>query len=94
MGEVDPREARPGGSLVSGTDFSTPEETLRVLLRAARLEEELGIPVVHEVHRGRATFSTPPTAALPERMPGLKLAADFSHYCCVHKSLLESRLRV
>ena len=75
----------------SGKDWFTTEENLLVLLHAARLEEELGLPVAHEVHRGRATFSTTATAALLQRMPDLKLAADFSHWCCVHESLLEDQ---
>jgi sugar phosphate isomerase/epimerase len=75
----------------SGKDCYSTEENLLILRRAARLEEELGIPVAHELHRGRATFSTIATAALLERMPDLKLAADFSHWCCVHESLLEDQ---
>ena len=75
----------------TGKDHYATAENLQVFRRARRLEEELGIPVVHEVHRGRATFSTTATAALLEQMPELKLAADFSHWCCVHESLLEDQ---
>jgi sugar phosphate isomerase/epimerase len=75
----------------SGKDWFSTEENLLVLRRAARLEEELGLPVAHEVHRGRATFSTTATAALLDKIPDLKLAADFSHWCCVHESLLEDQ---
>lgn len=75
----------------TGKDWFTTSENLRILRRARELEEELGVPVVHEVHRGRATYSTTATAAVLERMPGLKLAADFSHWCCVHESLLEDQ---
>src|SRR4030042_1344301 len=78
----------------SGKDWFSTEENLLVLRRAARLEEELGLPVAHEVHRGRAPFSTTATAALLERMPDLKLAADFSHWCCVHESLLEDQEQI
>jgi hypothetical protein len=59
-----------------------------IFRRARQLEVELGVRVVHEIHRGRATFSTTATAALLEELPDLKLAADFSHWCCVHESLL------
>jgi sugar phosphate isomerase/epimerase len=75
----------------SGKDTFTTEENLSLLRRARQLEEQLGALVVHEVHRGRATFSTTSTAALLERFPELKLAADFSHWCCVHESLLEDQ---
>jgi len=75
----------------TGKDYFTQEENLLVFRRARELEEELGVPVVHEVHRGRATFSTTSTAALLEQLPDLRLAADFSHWCCVHESLLEDQ---
>jgi sugar phosphate isomerase/epimerase len=75
----------------TGKDYYGTEENLQVFQRARRLEEELGIPVVHEVHRGRATFSTLSTAALLDRFPELRLAADFSHWCCVHESLLQDQ---
>jgi sugar phosphate isomerase/epimerase len=75
----------------TGKDYYSTAENLQVFHRARRLEEELGIPVVHEVHRGRATFSTLSTAALLDGLPELRLAADFSHWCCVHESLLQDQ---
>ena len=45
----------------------------------------------HETHRGRALFSTLSAGALLAACPGLKLTADFSHWCCVHESLLEDQ---
>jgi sugar phosphate isomerase/epimerase len=75
----------------TGRDTFTTEGNLQVFDRARQLEEQLGIPVVHEVHRGRATFCTNSTSTLLERLPDLKLAADFSHWCCVHESLLEDQ---
>jgi sugar phosphate isomerase/epimerase len=72
----------------TGKDWFTANENLSILRRAAELERECGVPVVHETHRGRATFSAASTAALLEELPGLKLAADFSHWCCVSESLL------
>ncbi len=75
----------------TGKDFYTTEENLQVFHRARSLEEKLGVVVVHEVHRGRATFSTTSTAALLDRFPELRLAADFSHWCCVHESLLQDQ---
>ena len=68
-----------------------PRGKPRDLPRGSVLEEELGVPVLHEVHRGRATFSTVSTVDLLDNLPGLKLTADFSHWCCVHESLLEDQ---
>ena len=75
----------------TGKDYFTTAENLGILQKAAALEAELGVPVVHEIHRGRATFSTTATLALIEAMPEIKLTADFSHWCCVHESLLQDQ---
>lgn len=72
----------------TGKDYFRPDENLRLVELGRRLENETGVPVVHEVHRGRMTFSAPTTAALLHAAPDLRLTADFSHWCCVHESLL------
>lgn len=85
------RNVELGPRLVSsqtGKDHYTTTENLAILRRAQELEEELGTPVAHEIHRGRATFSTTAVTTLLYALPGLKLTADLSHWCCVHESLL------
>ena len=75
----------------TGRDFFPLRENLVVFEKAAKLEKETGIPVVHETHRGRPTFSIASTMELLDSVPGLALTADFSHWCCVHESLLEDQ---
>ncbi len=75
----------------TGKDFFDLDQNLLVFDRAAELERDLGLPVLHETHRGRALFSATSTTALLSRRPELKLTADFSHWCCVHESLLEDQ---
>lgn len=75
----------------TGKDYFTTAENLAILQKAAALEAECSVPVMHEIHRGRATFSTTATMALIEAMPEIKLTADFSHWCCVHESLLQDQ---
>ncbi len=75
----------------TGKDYFSREENLLIMRKAAAVEKELGVPVAHETHRGRATFSAPTTMALLAAMPELRLTADFSHWCCVHESLLEEQ---
>jgi hypothetical protein len=58
--------------------------------KALAMEEEIGIPVAHETHRGRAMFTPWHTAVLLNEFKDLKIAADFSHWCCVCESLLEN----
>jgi sugar phosphate isomerase/epimerase len=73
----------------SGRDFYGFEENCRFVEAAARIFAETGVRIVHETHRGRATFSTSATRKLLETFPGMELTADFSHWCCVAESFLE-----
>jgi sugar phosphate isomerase/epimerase len=75
----------------TGRDIFSVEQNAIVFRAAARLESELGFRVVHETHRGRALFSAPAASALLDALPGLRLTADFSHWCCVHESLLRDQ---
>ena len=75
----------------TGKDSWTTKENAVILRKAEELEKEAGVPVAHEIHRGRMTFSTVSVMALIDAMPDLRLTADFSHWCCVHESLLEDQ---
>ncbi len=72
----------------TGRDFFSFEENSRVIRRGFELEKELGIPVYHEIHRGKFSFHSGPTVQMVEAFPDLKLVADLSHWCCVSESLL------
>ena len=47
--------------------------------------------LVHETHRGRATYAAHVTNELLEKVPSMRLCLDISHWCCVHESLLEDQ---
>lgn len=72
----------------TGCDHFTLEENLAIFDHANALAAKHGIEVYHETHRGRALFSAPATMQFLAARPKLKLVADFSHWCCVHESLL------
>lgn len=72
----------------TGCDHFTPDENIALFDHAAALADRYGLPVFHETHRGRALFSAPATMQFLAARPQLKLVADFSHWCCVHESLL------
>jgi len=72
----------------TGKDTFSTEENLAVFREALGLSRRYGLSVSHETHRGRATYSATATRELLRRMPELRLTADFSHWCCVHESLL------
>ncbi|NRA37900.1 MAG: sugar phosphate isomerase/epimerase [Planctomycetes bacterium] len=76
----------------SGKDFFTLEENLKIIDRATALEKEHGVKIVHEIHRIRCTFASGPCMELIDARPDIKFCADFSHWCCVHESLLEDQV--
>ncbi|WNR42741.1 sugar phosphate isomerase/epimerase family protein [Paenibacillus roseipurpureus] len=54
---------------------------------ALQLEQEIGIPIAHETHRGRAFFTPWQTAEVLRALPELKIGADFSHWCAACESM-------
>lgn len=72
----------------SAKDSMPYEEQLAFFGHAIRLEKEIGVPVAHETHRGRAMFTPWSTARLLRELPELRITADFSHWCCVCESML------
>ena len=75
----------------TGVDHYTLAENLPIFDHARLLAERHGVTVLHETHRGRPTFSAPSTMALLDARPHIALTADFSHWCCVHESLLQDQ---
>jgi hypothetical protein len=76
----------------TGRDVFSLEDNLRIFRHGLSLVEEYGVPLYHETHRGRATYSLLSTLAILRALPALKITADFSHWCCVHESLLGDML--
>lgn len=75
----------------TGKDHFALRDNVGIFREAQRLAAAAGLRVLHETHRGRALFSVPATMALLEELPELRITADFSHWCCVHESLLEDQ---
>ena len=75
----------------TGKDFFPFGENCAIFAESLALSRECGIPISHETHRGRALFSTLATRALLGALPQIRLTADFSHWCCVHESLLQDQ---
>ncbi|HAT31084.1 MAG TPA: xylose isomerase [Janthinobacterium sp.] len=75
----------------TGKDYFTPAQNRELIALAARIGSEHGVPIVHEIHRGR--FSGHPMLLLPylESDAALELTADLSHWCCACESLLEDQ---
>ncbi|WP_274651422.1 sugar phosphate isomerase/epimerase family protein [Paenibacillus humicola] len=75
----------------SVSDSMPVEEQVAFFRKAAEIERGLGIPVGHETHRGRALFNPWDTSRVLREVPGMKLTADFSHWCCVCESTLDNQ---
>jgi hypothetical protein len=75
----------------TGRDIFTHEQNLAIFQHGQKLMEELGVPLLHETHRGRALFTGPGTFRYLREIPGLLLTTDFSHWFCVHESDLKDQ---
>ena len=77
-------------SSFTGRDYFSFEQNSALIHRTAEVGQALGIPVVHEIHRGRFTYSAPALLPYLASFPELRLNADFSHWCCVSESYLQA----
>lgn len=72
----------------SGKDYFTLEQGQSIIDLSLTAGKAANVPIYHETHRGRLCYSAPVTRALMEKIPGLRLTLDISHWCVVHESLL------
>lgn len=75
----------------TGKDWYSIEQNVEIYSAANAYAQEVGVCLVHETHRGRATFSSNSLMALLDQVPEIRICADFSHWCCVHESFLEDQ---
>lgn len=75
----------------TGKDYFSFEENCRLFDAAFSFSERTGIPVAHETHRNKALFAAHITRSFLEKIPQLKITADFSHWCNVSESFLEEQ---
>lgn len=70
----------------TGRDVFSFEENRMIFETATEIAERGGVPLLHEIHRGRALFTAPLCREYLEALPKLRLTADLSHLFCVHES--------
>jgi sugar phosphate isomerase/epimerase len=75
----------------TGKDWFSFEQNQSLINAAAAISEKSGVSIIHETHRGKFSFSARATADYLKKNPGLRIAADFSHWCVVSESLLEDQ---
>lgn len=76
----------------SGRDRMTFDDGCRFVEAALRHERDAGIPVAHELHRGRMFCNPWQTVSYIEKFPELRFCADFSHFVTVCESLLDDHV--
>eukprot|EP00658_Telonema_sp_P-2_P047365 TRINITY_DN3602_c0_g1_i2.p1 TRINITY_DN3602_c0_g1~~TRINITY_DN3602_c0_g1_i2.p1 ORF type:complete len:345 (-),score=97.77 TRINITY_DN3602_c0_g1_i2:58-1092(-) len=78
----------------SGHDsWGSDHRAVEFLLKAIEVEQQLGVPIVHETHRQRLLYSpytAAPLLAHPELRGKIKLNADLSHWCCVCEHVFDA----
>lgn len=70
----------------TGADWFSFAENMALFEKALELERAAGIPLCHELHRGRALYNAPGALRYSQELPDLKFTADFSHWQVVHES--------
>ncbi|HVU13302.1 MAG TPA: hypothetical protein VHD90_18620 [Phototrophicaceae bacterium] len=73
--------------LQGGRDSMTHDEGKAFYEEALRVEQQIGIPVSHETHRGRPLVTPWDTAFYLREFPTLKLVGDYSHWVNVCERL-------
>ncbi|MFP5081343.1 sugar phosphate isomerase/epimerase [Pedobacter sp. JCM 36344] len=73
----------------TGRDYFSFEQNMEIIQMNLTAASTLGIPLVHEIHRGRFSFSAATMKPYLDACSTLRLNADFSHWCCVSESYLQ-----
>ena len=75
----------------SGKDFFSFDQSRQFMDYSEQVTKETGVPVYHESHRGRILFAANIARQFIEKIPGLRLTLDISHWCNVHESYLDDQ---
>jgi sugar phosphate isomerase/epimerase len=75
----------------TGKDFFDFETNLDILHLTEEIASKSGIPIWHEIHRGRFSFHLRTLLDYLTIFPNLKLIADLSHFCVVSESDLSDQ---
>ena len=75
----------------TGKDYFEFEANVKLLQIAEKMSSASGIPIWHEIHRGRFSFHLHTLLRYLELFPNLNLVADFSHFCVVSESNLSDQ---
>jgi sugar phosphate isomerase/epimerase len=75
----------------SGRDYFSFEQNNTFIEHTLQLAKETGIKICHETHRSRILFAAPVARQYMDKIPGLRITFDVSHWCNVSESLLQDQ---
>ena len=75
----------------SGKDYFSYDDNKMIIDHTIAVAKETGILVCNETHRSRILYSAPVARQFIEKISGLRLTLDISHWCNVHESLLQDQ---
>ena len=75
----------------TGKDFFDFSDNCRIIEITEQISKKSGIPIWHEIHRGRFSFHLKTLLNYIDVFPKIKLIADFSHFCVVSESDLQDQ---
>lgn len=75
----------------TGKDYYDFSDNCKIIEITEKISVKTGIPILHEIHRGRFSFHLKTLQHYLELFPKLQLIADFSHFCIVSESNLEDQ---
>lgn len=75
----------------TGKDFFDFGDNCKIIDIVEQISKNSGIPIWHEIHRGRFTFHLKTLLKYLDVFPKLNLIGDFSHFCVVSESNLNDQ---
>jgi hypothetical protein len=75
----------------TGKDYYDWRDNIDIIAKAEQVAISSGIPIWHEIHRGRFSFHLKTLLQYLAIFPQLKLVADLSHFCVVSESDLHDQ---
>ncbi len=75
----------------TGKDYYSFDQNSGLFNLANAIAKEAGVPIFHETHRGKWSFAAHITKEYLDRLPGLRITLDISHWCITAESFLEDQ---
>ncbi|MFA9392118.1 MAG: sugar phosphate isomerase/epimerase family protein [Prolixibacteraceae bacterium] len=73
----------------TGKDYFSFDENCILIEKAMEIELQTGVPIIHEIHRGKFTFAPVLMGAYMDKFPQIRFGFDISHWLTVSESTLQ-----